>query len=325
MHSPHSEQPAGPKYRVLAIHAHPDDESSKGAATMARYVDEGHRVKVLTCTGGERGDILNPYYSTDGQLGGYDDFEGLSLFSDLDPLMQMRILRQREMADAVDVLGVEHEWLGYVDSGLPEGDPLPPLPEGCFALQDPQVITQDVVKVIRTFRPHVIITYDENGGYPHPDHLMVHAVSMEAWNAAADPTYHPELGEAWEVSKLYYTHGFVRTRFELLTDYLQNQGVELSETVQEHLRLWQSAPDIMQRVTTQVPVGDWFERRDDALRAHGTQIDPEGAFLFCSADIQRKVWPTEEFELARSRVGELPQYSEPYEHDLFEGLEGVAQ
>lgn len=313
---------ADPKYRLLAIHAHPDDESSKGAATMARYVDEGHRVKVLTCTGGERGDILNPYYSRDGHLGGFDSFEGNNLFDDLDPLVLMRSLREVEMANAVKALGVEHEWLGYVDSGLPEGDPKPPLDPGCFALADSGQVTQQVVRLIREFRPHVVITYDEHGGYPHPDHLKVHEVSMAAYDAAADPDYHPELGEAWAVRKLYYTHGFIRRRFELIAAELQSRGVELSASVQEHLDLWRSMPDVLERVTTRVPVGEWFERRDDALRAHGTQIDPEGAFFLSTPDIQRQVWPTEEFELASSRIGAVPKYSEPYEDDLFAGLEG---
>ena len=146
--------------RLLAIHAHPDDESSKAAATMARYVDEGNRVKVLTCTGGERGDILNPAMDRPGVK------------------ENIGAIRREEMANAIKALGVEHEWLGYVDSGLPEGDPLPPLPEGSFALADTEEEVHKVVKVIREFRPHVIITYDENGGYPHPDHLKVHEVSM---------------------------------------------------------------------------------------------------------------------------------------------------
>ncbi|WP_426707521.1 mycothiol conjugate amidase Mca [Corynebacterium auriscanis] len=281
-------------YRLLAIHAHPDDESSKGAATMARYIDEGHRVKVLTCTGGERGDILNP---------------------SMEPVEDIVPVRKEEMAKAAGILGVEHEWLGYVDSGLPEGDPPPPLPDGCFALEDTDEVTQRVVKVVRDFRPHVIITYDENGGYPHPDHIKVHAVSMRAWEAAADATYHPELGEPWEIKKLYYTHGFIRQRFELLADALTHRGVELPGSVVQFLSFTKRFPDILNRVTTRVNVGDWFERRDDALRAHATQVDPQGQFFIGDPDIQREIWPTEEFELAETRVHtELP------EDDLFAGL-----
>ena len=152
----------------MAVHAHPDDESSKGAATMARYADEGARVLVVTLTGGERGDILNPAMDL--------------------PEVHGRIaeIRRDEMAKAAEILGVEHHWLGFVDSGLPEGDPPPPLPEGCFALVPLEEPTEALVRVIREFRPHVMTTYDENGGYPHPDHIRCHQVSVAAYEAAAD-------------------------------------------------------------------------------------------------------------------------------------------
>src|SRR6478735_12054225 len=137
----------------MAVHAHPDDESSKGAATTARYAAEGHRVLVVSLTGGERGDILNPAMDL--------------------PEIHGRIaeVRRDEMDRAAAILGVEHAWLGFVDSGLPEGDPLPPLPEGSFALVPLVEPTERLVKLIREFRPHVLTTYDENGGYPHPDHI----------------------------------------------------------------------------------------------------------------------------------------------------------
>lgn len=269
---------------------------------MARYVDEGHRVKVLTCTGGERGDILNPEMQDLAEQG----------------IGEMIEVRREEMAQAASILGVEHEWLGYVDSGLPEGDPKPPLPEGCFALQDTEEVTQNVVRVVREFRPHVIITYDEHGGYPHPDHIKVHAVSVRAWEAAGDPSYHPELGEPWEVKKLYYTHGFIRERFENLATAMYERGAQLPEHVLRHLELWRQLPDIFSRVTTRVNVANWFERRDDALRAHRTQIDPKGAFFLADTDLQQQVWPTEEFELAQSRV-----HSELPETELFAGLESA--
>lgn len=308
------EEPAN-KYRILAIHAHPDDESSKGAATMARYVDEGHRVKVLTCTGGERGDILNPHFSISDALPAISGEELREVVDNGLSPEQMQQIRRKEMAEAASILGIEHEWLGYVDSGLPEGDPVPPLPQGCFALVDTELIVQAVVKVIRDFRPHVIITYDENGGYPHPDHLKVHEVSIKAWDEAADAAYHPELGQPWEVSKLYYTHGFVRRRFELLADAMLSATGTLTPQVRETMELWEHMTDIFPRVTTRVPVGQWFERRDDALRAHATQIDPRGPFFIVDPEIQRQVWPTEEFELALSRI-----HSELPEDDLFAGL-----
>ena len=157
---------AGEPLRLLAVHAHPDDESSKGAATTAKYVAQGVQVLVATCTGGERGSILNPRMDTP------------------ENWANMTTLRNAEMARAKTILGIEQTWLGFVDSGLPEGDPLPPLPEGCFGLMDPDEAAGPLVKVIREFRPHVITTYDENGGYPHPDHIMCHKISMAAVDAA---------------------------------------------------------------------------------------------------------------------------------------------
>ena len=269
--------------RILAIHAHPDDEASKGAATMARYVSEGHRVMVLTCTGGERGDILNPAMDKPGVK------------------ENIRAVREEEMAAAVAALGVEHRWLGYVDSGLPEGDPLPPLPEGCFALVDNDETTGKAVEIIREFKPHVIITYDENGGYPHPDHLKVHEISMLAWDRAGDADYKPELGAPWEPLKLYYTHGFIRQRLQMFHDLLVAEGKP--SPYEEILQRWKPHQgDIMLRVTTQVECAEFFEQRDNALRAHATQIDPAGTFFGTPIEVQQKMWPTEEFELAKTRV-----------------------
>lgn len=283
------------QFRLLAIHAHPDDEASKGAATMAMYADKGARVKVLTCTGGERGDILNPAMDKPGVLENIAE------------------VRKQEMAEAVAALGVEHEWMGYEDSGLPSGDPLPPLPEGCFALQDVEKVTAEIVRVIRDFKPHVIITYDENGGYPHPDHLMVHAVSMAAWERAGDPKY--DTGQpAWEPLKLYYTHGFIRQRLELFHSLLMEEGKP--SPYGEILERWEAnAADVMSRVTTQIPCADYFQQRDDALRAHATQIDPAGTFRATPVSVQQRMWPTEEFELAETRVAAVFP-----EDDLFAGI-----
>ncbi|ANE03609.1 mycothiol conjugate amidase Mca [Corynebacterium crudilactis] len=282
--------------RLLAIHAHPDDESSKGAATMAQYAAEGNRVMVVTCTGGERGDILNPAMDKPGILD------------------NISAVRQEEMAKAMEILGTEHKWLGYEDSGLPQGDPLPPLPEGCFALEDSEKVTRDLVKILREFRPHVIITYDENGGYPHPDHLKVHEVSMLAWEKSGDAAFAPELGAAWEPLKLYYTHGFIRQRMEMFHNLLLEQGKPSPYTPM--LERWRAnQADIMARVTTQVPSERFFDQRDDALRAHATQIDPAGAFFGTPVEVQRRLWPTEEFELAKTRV----KTSIP-EDDLFAGI-----
>jgi mycothiol S-conjugate amidase len=280
----------------MAVHAHPDDESSKGAATMAMYVSEGVDVLVATCTGGERGSVLNP------RLQG-------------DPYIEEHIheVRTREMDEARQILGVKQSWLGFVDSGLPEGDPMPPLPEGCFALQDIEVAAGALVKLIREFKPQVITTYDENGGYPHPDHIMTHKISIVAFDAAGDPERYPEAGEPWTPSKLYYNQGFNRVRTVALHEALLARGLE--SPYGEWLDRWKEFARPDRNLSTHVPCGEFFEIRDKALLAHATQIDPDGPWFRVPMDIQREVWPTEDYELAKSRVDvSLP------EDDLFAGV-----
>ncbi len=283
--------------RLMAVHAHPDDESSKGAATTARYAAEGARVMVVTLTGGERGDILNPAMDL-------PDVHG-----------RMPEIRRDEMGKAAEILGVEHHWLGFVDSGLPEGDPTPPLPEGCFALEPLETPTEALVKVIRDFKPHVMTTYDENGGYPHPDHIRCHQVSVAAFEAAADHVRFPEAGEPWSVAKLYYNHGFLRQRMQVLQDEFAKNGQE--GPFAKWLEKWDADDDLLiKRVTTRIECSEYFARRDEALLAHATQIDPKSFFFTTPMEWQQRLWPTEEYELARSRVPvSLP------ETDLFAGIE----
>src|SRR3954467_6335192 len=196
------------KLRLLAVHAHPDDEASKGAASVARYVAEGVDVLIATCTGGERGSILNP---------AMDRPEVIANLSGI---------RHQEMERAMEVLGAHHAWLGFVDSGLPEGDPLPPLPEGCFALEPLELAAEPLVRLVRTFRPHVVTTYDGNGGYPHPDHIMCHTVSVEAFDAAPDPDRYPGTGQPWQPLKLYYHMTFHRPRFQALHEGMVTAGLD---------------------------------------------------------------------------------------------------
>jgi len=284
------------KLRLMAVHAHPDDESSKGAATMARYVSEGHEVMVVTCTGGEAGSILNPAMNRP------------------EVLENMAGIRRGEMARAVEILGVQHRWLGYVDSGLPEGDPLPPLPEGCFALVPLEESARKLVEVIREFRPHVVVTYDENGGYPHPDHIRTHEVSIAAFDAVGDPERYPEAGEPWQPLKLYYSHGFSRAKMMAFHEALLELGQE--SPYAEWIAKWDpNTPDVLERVTTRIECGEFFEQRDEALKAHATQIDPESRWFVIPLELQRRLWPTEEYELARSLVD-----STVPEDDLFAGL-----
>jgi mycothiol S-conjugate amidase len=288
---------AGP-LRLMAVHAHPDDESSKGGATMARYAREGVQVLVCTLTGGERGDILN---------------KAMERPEVRENLPQVRL---EEMARARDILGVRQKFLGFVDSGLPEGDPLPPLPEGCFALQPVEEAAERLVREIRAFRPHVMLTYDEQGGYPHPDHIQCHNVSVAAFEAAADPDRYPAAGEPWQPLKLYYFASFHRARFEALHAELLRRGLE--SPYEEWFKSWDDRANKRAEldITTRVPCGDYFSVRDQALIAHATQIDPNSSWFSCPLEVQQAAWPTEDYHLARSLVDtELP------ENDLFAGVQ----
>ena len=285
--------------RLMAVHAHPDDESSKGAATMAKYVDEGVEVLVVSCTGGERGDVLNPRLAHDPEV-----------------LRDMVGFRRKEMAEAVRILGVQHRWLGFVDSGLPEGDPLPPLPDGCFALEPLEIAAAPLVRLVREFRPHVMTTYDENGGYPHPDHIMCHRVSVEAFESAGDPGRYAGHGEPWTPLKLYYNQTFSRAKIDAYHQALLEAGME--SPFAEWMQRMEEREE--RPMTTRVPVRDHLETADAALLAHATQIDPDGMWFSVPVDVRRRVWGTEDFELARSLVDtEVP------EDDLFAGVRTPVQ
>jgi mycothiol S-conjugate amidase len=318
--------PASPGLRLMAVHAHPDDESSKGAAMMAAYEEAGAEVMVVTCTGGERGDLLNPAYGDTVRLD--RDITGV---------------RRAEMDEAGTALGIEHRWLGFMDSGLPEGDPLPPLPYGCFATVPLEQATAPLVRVIREFRPHVLISYDEIGGYPHPDHIKSHEITVEAYRAAGDPERFRGMGEPWTPSKLYYDRAFNPDKYRALHEAYLDAGEESPFTermawyekllVEEQAEREAAAtagagPGKQEgqsrqprfritdhRVTTQIDVADYLERRDAALRAHRTQVDPTGHFFAAPNSLLRRTWPWEDYVLIDSRVETtLP------ETDLFTGL-----
>jgi mycothiol S-conjugate amidase len=285
--------------RLMSVHAHPDDESSKGAATSAAYRARGAEVMIVSCTGGERGDILNPAV------------EAI-------PMAQRDLpgYRRLEMAEAQRVLDVEHRWLGYMDSGMAQDDGS--VPHASFASIPLETSVGVLVRLIRDFKPQVLVTYDENGGYPHPDHIRCHQVSVAAMEAAADPERYPEAGPAWQVSKLYYDQSFNTQRLTAVYEYLleHNPGAPETERLAE-MREWMA--DRVDRSTTHVPVGDFFEARDAALRAHRSQVPDDSPFFFWPNDAQRAAWPFEDFELVTSHVG-----SSVPESDLFAGIEDPA-
>lgn len=279
----------------MAVHAHPDDESSKGGATMAKYLAAGYGVHVVSCTGGERGDVLNPLLQDNPRI-----------------KQDLVALRRQEMAEAQRIQGFDHTWLGFVDSGLPEGDPLPPLPLGCFALEPLDITTEALVRVIRRVRPHVITTYDENGGYPHPDHIMTHDVTIAAVRAAGDPEKFPHAGEPWQPLKVYYDRTFSVAKLTAFHEAMLEDGKE--SPFEPMLKRRASRP--AERVTTRIECAEFFGVRERALKAHATQIDPNGHFFALSPERQAQVWPYEDWDLAMSAVPVLEG-----EDDLFAGLE----
>lgn len=289
-----------PARRLLAVHAHPDDESSKGAATLARYVAEGAGVLVVSCTGGERGELLN---------------QGLAETAPHEVAMSERDLgglRRIELERARRIIGYEHRWLGFEDSGMPDdGVALPP---NCFALIPLEAAAEPLVRVIREFRPHVVITYDENGGYPHPDHIRTHEVTVFAVDAAADAARYPAAGQPWTVSKVYYDRIFNGRRVSAMLEAMRTQHPDspLLPELEQYASWVNERPD---RATTHVEAGQYFDERDAALRAHASQVAPDSSFFFWPNDLQREAWPWEDFELARSAVEtEIP------ENDLFAGI-----
>jgi len=277
---------------LLTVHAHPDDEASKGAPTVAKYHDEGVRTVLVCCTGGEAGDILNPAMDT--------------------PEVRDRIheVRQEELARSAEIIGYDQvELLGYRDSGMPDSEENAH-PDN-FANAPLSEAVGKLVEIIRRERADVIITYgDDQSGYPHPDHLRVHDISLPAFEAAGDPTAYPEAGEPFAPSKLYYVV-WSRARIQATHEKFVELGIE-SPFGED----WFKRPSQDDQITTSIEIGDFFDVRLDSLLAHATQVDPTSPFWFgLPREVSRTVHPFDDYILARSRVdSELP------ESDLFAGL-----
>jgi mycothiol S-conjugate amidase len=280
--------------RLLSVHAHPDDEASKGASLVARYRSEGIGATLVCCTGGEEGEILNPAMDRP------------------EVLENLAAVRMAELEASVAIIGYDKlDLLGYLDSGMPEteanADPRN------FANAPFDEAVERLVRIIRRDRPQVIITYsDDQGGYPHPDHLRVHDISLPAFERAGDAEWYPESGEPWQPLKLYYTV-WSRNRIVAMHEKMLELGVESPFD-----EAWFERPNQDDRITTRVDVHDFFEIRGKALKAHATQVDPTSAFWFGLPDeVQREVYPWDEYVLAESRVPtDLP------EDDLFAGVPG---
>lgn len=276
--------------RLLTIHAHPDDESSKGGGSVARYVAAGVGTVLVCCTGGEAGSILNPALDQ--------------------PEVKARLaeIRRAELTAATQHLGYQRVWmLGYRDSNMPaSGEP------GTFAAASIAETIRGLVRIIRQERPHVIVTYSDNQrGYQHPDHLRVHDASVPAHAAAGDAAFHPELGEAWAPQKLYY---IVWSRARLMARH--EAFIRLGLPSPFKVERWERRPSMDHRLTTRVFIGDHWEQVQEALRAHATQIDPQSPYWFgLPPEICRTAYPYDDYILAQSAVSTILP-----EEDLFAGL-----
>ncbi len=259
---------------------------------MARYVDEGVEATLVCCTGGEAGEILNPAMDRPEV---HADIAGV---------------RRAELDRSAAAIGFrEVVWLGYRDSGMPDSefnaDPR------CFAKAPEEEAVGRLVTVLRRVRPHVVLTYgEEQSGYPHPDHLRVHDVSVKAWEAVADPDAYPDAGEPWQPRKLYYS-AWARARFVALHQAFLDGGL-----TSPFDQKWFDRPSHDHLITTQVDITGYYRVRSEALRAHATQIDPAEPFWFgLSDEVAEAAYPWEDYQLAASLVPtDLP------ETDLFAGL-----
>ncbi len=285
--------------RVLFVHAHPDDESIGNGATMAKYAAEGVHVVLVTCTLGEEGEVLVP------------DLEHLGADRS-DELGRHRI---GELATAMEALGVrDFRFLGgpgrYRDSGM-MGTSANERPES-FWRADLDEAAGLLVDVVREVRPQVVVTYDENGGYGHPDHIQAHRVTMRAVALAADPGHGS--GEPWQVEKVYWTavprsvlEEGLRAMAEAGTDFFGATSVdELPFVVPDEL------------VTTQIDGSAHVDAKMEAMRAHATQITVDGPFFALSNNLGNVVWGTEYYRLVRGELGPLGPSGR--EDDLFAGV-----
>ena len=287
--------------RLLLVHAHPDDESIGTGATMAKVVADGGQVTLVTCTLGEEGEIL------------LDEFAHLA--ADREDALGTH--RQGELAAAMAALGVtDHRLLGgagrYRDSGM-VGTPANDRPD-CFWRADLLDAATHLVAIIREVRPHVVVTYDDFGGYGHPDHIQAHRVTMYALTLAEAPSFRPDLGAPWQTPKVYWT---------AMPRSVIRQGIEALRAAGETSGFAALDPDDLpfacddDLVTTSVDAVELLPRKLDALRAHGTQISVDGGFFALSNNLGAQAFGTEHYRLVR---GALAPGVDGIERDLFAGI-----
>lgn len=281
---------------LLQIHAHPDDEASKGAGATAMYAAQGIRNVLVCCTGGEEGDILNPALDR--------------------PEVRERLheVRMAELDESVRVLGyAQLHHLGYRDSGMPETE-ANARPDNFWNAPLEEAVAR-FARILRAERPQVVISYHEDREwYPHPDHIRVWEITEPAIALAADATQLLDAGEPWQVQKLY----FVSWSFGRIKA-LHGAHIELG--LESPFERWfeGSFQDRDERFTTRLDIGEYMPQRRAALLAHATQVTPDGFWMKLPDDVSRAAYPWEDFILEFSHVdpglapGEL-------ETDLFAGL-----
>ena len=271
---------------IVALHAHPDDESSKGAGTIARYSDMGVRCVLVTATGGEAGDILNAAADTP------------------EVRANLAAVRRAELHDAAAIIGYDDVvMLGYRDSGMPGSDE-----NGhaeAFVNASFDEILGRLVAIVRSEQPDVIIGYDDHEWYPHPDHLRIHDLSEALFFAAADPGRFPDAGDPWAAERLY-APSFSLRRIRTLGQAMADRGLD------SPFDRWIAGvdPDAADPPLTRIDVGAHLERARSALRAHYTQVDPNGPWFQIPSEVILEVYPFEDFELMASRDGAPPEGTE---------------
>ncbi len=289
--------------RLLLVHAHPDDETIGNGVTMAKYAAEGAHVTLVTCTLGEEGEVLVP------------ELAHLAAAHD-DHLGQHRV---GELATAMEAIGVrDHRFLGqagqFRDSGM-MGLPTNDRPD-CFWQADLDTAAGLLVDVVREVRPQVLVTYDQNGGYGHPDHIQAHRVAMRAADLAADPSY--GTGEPWQISKIYWNgvpESLMREGVRALRDAGDTtsfEGIDPDGEMPPFV-----VPD--SEITARVDGTDHVGAKMAAMRAHATQITVDGPFFALSNNLGDKVWGLEHYRLVRGEPGERD--SQGLETDLFSGTD----
>jgi N-acetyl-1-D-myo-inositol-2-amino-2-deoxy-alpha-D-glucopyranoside deacetylase len=287
-------------HRMLLVHAHPDDEVIGTGGTMAKYASENALVTLVTCTLGEEGEIV------------VDELKHLAADQD-DGLGQHRI---GELAAACEALGVkDHRFLGgagrWRDSGM-MGEPTNDRPN-CFWKADLHEASVDLVKIMRETRPQVVITYDENGGYGHPDHIQAHRVAVMAFDLAGEAGFAPELGEPWQPAKLYY-HAVPKSQFYEGIASLKEKGIEtgFDDDFEPSFIVEDS------EVTTAIDTLAQVPAKVAALRAHASQIKVDDVFYAMADGGPRAMFAYETFRLARGTLGMTGP--DGREDDVFSGV-----